>query len=69
MWKQIIPGVFSGTPDRSQTDQTRLQELQAGGSATRAEYLNTLRDWNARQRPHSMQEAGAAFLLELEQGP
>jgi|WetSurMetagenome_2_1015567.scaffolds.fasta_scaffold1854020_2 hypothetical protein len=64
MWVEIMPGVWTTAREQAAIDRSRLQEAR---KTTREAELNVLREWKDRPQPHGMQEAGAAFLLELEQ--
>lgn len=64
MWVEVMPGVWTSEREQTAIDRSRLLEARTKSCETR---LNLLREWVNRPQPHSMQEAGAAFLLELEQ--
>ena len=63
MWVEIMPGVWTAAREQAAIDRSLLHESQA---TSREAYLDLLREWTNRPQPHGMQEAGAAFLLELE---
>ena len=65
MWVEIMPGVWTAAREQAAIDRSRLLEARTESRETR---LDLLREWISRPQPHGMQEAGASFLLELEQG-
>jgi hypothetical protein len=62
MWIEVMPGVWTAAREQAAIDRSRLLESRTDEKAR----LDLLREWANRPRPHGMQEAGAAFLLELE---
>jgi hypothetical protein len=62
MWVEIMPGVWTAAREQDAIDRSRLIETRTNNEAR----LDLLREWTNRPQPHGMQEAGAAFLLELE---